>query len=236
MVFFKPQEIIVQALRTVIISAAVLAAAGIAGSAVAQTKSRQSADSHVLTVRLPDGSLERIRYTGNQPPEINFEGRPTPVHAFVPLFDGFDSSSPFADLDRISAMMDQEAAAMLQEAGNIERWAPGKPDDMMKVDFGKLPPGTQGYSVVSTMSGNQVCTRSVRYFSSGNGKPPRVETSSSGNCDASRNKDPQPLHALSPRPIVVPRQSHLIEANYHPDAGAANARSAPFRIASSAGE
>ena len=54
-----------QKLRTLaLIGAAVLAAAGLAGASAGEL-----ARTHILTVRLPDGSIEQIRYLGDRPPD-----------------------------------------------------------------------------------------------------------------------------------------------------------------------
>lgn len=198
--------------RTAILASAALLAAGIVGTAAAHSLSQNS---HVLTVRLPDGSLERIHYTGDQPPAVSFAD---PFDAvFAPAGDGFGLGSPFAEMERISAAMDRETAAMLREAGRLDRLAFGAPGQM-SVDFRGLPRGAQGYSMVSTMSGGHVCTRSTEYFSRGPGKAPRIETKTSGNCSAVQDK---PLHIQTSRHARDPWQpwhdkSGVIRAGYHP--------------------
>ncbi|MBW9051666.1 hypothetical protein [Rhizobium mesosinicum] len=146
-----------------LMGAAVIAAAELAGPAAAETIAHKSANTHVLVVRLPDGSIEQIRYAGERPPQVRIDGQPEPG-----LFDPFWPSAPFADLDRISAAIDREAAAVLQQAGSMMLASPG---NLTTIGLGELPAGVRGYSMVSTISGNGVCTRSVRYFSTGNGKP-----------------------------------------------------------------
>ena len=190
------------------------AAAGFAGTALAQTKPRQ-ADSHIMTVRLPDGSLERIRYTGDTPPKIDFGADPAAALFAEPVFDAMSEDSPFAELDRLSAMMDRQTAAMMQAADSVDQAAFADPRGALNVDFGKLPPGVQGYSVVSTMSGNTVCTRSIRNLGAPDGKAPRIQTASSGDCSAGTSG--RPLQAVAPKPDL-PRRAGLIEAGYHPPA------------------
>jgi hypothetical protein len=199
--------------NAILISIGIVAAAGLASGADAQQKINKSGNSHEMTVRLPNGSLEQIRYIGDQPPEITFPHLRALPFPSISIFDASDTGSPFADLERISIEMDHETLAMLSEA-NLLAQMPSSPDDLIKVGFGKLPPGTQGYTVVSSMSGNNTCTRSVRYFSSGNGKP-RVETSTSGNCGATQSPTQKSLHALSPKPAFKQQQSKLVEASYH---------------------
>lgn len=190
-------------------SAAVLA---LAGTAAAHTLYR---DSHVLTVRLPDGSLERIHYTGDQPPDVSFSD---PFDAvFAPAGGPFGIGSPFAEMERISAAMDRETAAMLREASRLDGQAFDNPD-RLSVDFRHLPRGVQGYSVIQTLSGDHVCTRSMEYFSQGPGKPPRIETKTSGNCSASQQK---PWHTAIPshrpaNPWHPWEHSNVIQASYQP--------------------
>jgi hypothetical protein len=45
-----------------------------------------------------------------------------------------------------------------------------------------MPPGTASYTMVSTWSGNGVCTQSVEITTPANGGKPRVVSHSSGNC------------------------------------------------------
>jgi hypothetical protein len=228
MVLFQPQEIIVQTLRNVIlISAGVIATVGFAGGAAARDRINQSQATHVMSVRLPDGSLERIRYAGDPPPEVRFERLPASPFAFMPVFDGFGPASPFADLERISAAMNRQAAAMLDEAGGLTL---SDPDDLMRIDFSHLPRGTRGYTVISTMSGDRACTRSLRYFNSGNGKP-QVETSTSGDCGAMQGHAQKPAHAAAPRPAAKPRPSNVIEASYPGDPAARTTNAGSYRMA-----
>lgn len=57
-----------------LIGAAAIAAIGLAGAAVAEIK-----HSHVMQVRLPDGTLEEIRYTGDTPPVARLQPGWAPV-------------------------------------------------------------------------------------------------------------------------------------------------------------
>jgi hypothetical protein len=69
---------------------------------------------HVLTLQLPGGGVERIEYTGDVPPRLVV--MPTSRMVAVPMMD----VDPFATLNRISAMMDQQAAAMLREVEDLQ--------------------------------------------------------------------------------------------------------------------
>ena len=91
-----------------LIGAVVLAAAGLAGASAGEL-----ARTHILTVRLPDGSIEQIRYVGDLPPQIHWTQDPAPL--FSPGFERMDMNSPFAALDRMSAEMDREAQAIFNQ-------------------------------------------------------------------------------------------------------------------------
>ncbi|EJJ28259.1 hypothetical protein [Rhizobium sp. CF142] len=206
----------------ILVSAAAIAAAELVGPAEAQTVSHKSTDTHVLVVRLPDGSLERIRYAGNQPPQIRFDSQPDSG-----FFDPFWPSAPFADLDRITAAMDHEAAALMQQADSMMQASPGNLTD---VDLNRLSAGVQGYSMVSTMSDNGVCTRSVRYFSPADSKP-HVESSASGNCSAGKAAG-APVLAKAPRPGLKPKTSGVIEVNVRPPVTDGRVSQTNLRLAS----
>jgi len=146
-------------------------AIGAAAPALAQTR--------VMTVALPDGGTAQIEYTGNIPPRVSFTSTPTALEPFLPVSAFFGPQSPFAMIQRISAEMDREAAAMLRYADSVGARAQG--GQPIEVAFGNMPPGSRSYSFVSTVSGNGVCARSVEVTSTGNGAP-KVVSHSSGNC------------------------------------------------------
>jgi hypothetical protein len=185
--------------KAILAGAAAIALVGVAGLAVAEIK-----NAHVLDVRLPDGSLAHIRYVGDTPPTVSFTPAPPAFSIFSPASDPFGPGSPFAALEQISQTMDRQAAAMLREASAQSRLAFTGPD-LTQVDVGKLPPGAQGFSMVSTMSGNGVCTRTVEYRSLGDGKPPQVVTRTSGACTANE-KHPAPSATSGSTAVASPPQ------------------------------
>jgi len=204
----------VQTLRnTLLIGAGLIAAAGLASQAFAQQKTEQATQMHQMTVRLPDGSLEMIRYSGNQPPVVTFPGDPDA--ALITAFDSFGDASPFAEMERISAAMDRETAAMLD---NIRLFAhsPDASDNLMNVDLSRLPKGAKGYTMISTTSGKGTCTQITEYFNSGHSKP-QVRTSSSGNCGALQGSTAKTARAPSPQPASKHLPSGVIEASYQPN-------------------
>ena len=164
-------------LRTALLAGVAVIAAGLSGAAMAQ-----SPQTHVMTVRLPGGGLEQIRYTGNVPPQVVVGESPAAIDALVPMPSLFGRDSPFAALDRISAEMDRQAASMFRQADELA--AQARSGQLTEAAMRNLPPGSANYSFVSTMSGSGVCTQSVEITSRGNGAPPRVVSHSSGNCAA----------------------------------------------------
>lgn len=174
-------------LRTaVLIGTASLALAGAAGIAWAEAPR-----GHVLTIQLPGGAVERIRYSGDVAPRVTLtDGAPvtggilfTPL-APISVFDtAFGSDSPFAMFDRIAAEMDQRTHAMLREATTGGARSPGAVPTL--TGLGALPTGAAGhYSFVSTTSGSGkgFCTQSVQITARGDGKAPQVVRQSSGDC------------------------------------------------------
>jgi hypothetical protein len=178
--------------RKLILASAGLIAVGVAGAVMAE-------NIHVLNIRLPDGTQEQIRYLGDTAPKVSFAEAPRVAVAFSPFADPFfGPDSPFAAMDRISAQMDREAAQMMRQASTLPAGAGG----MTVVDFGKLPPGVSGYSVVQTFSGGQVCTRSTQYTSNGDGRPPKILTSTSKGCDAAALAAPTTAATAAPAGAV----------------------------------
>jgi len=151
-------------------SAAALAVAGATGLALAATPVF-----HTMTIRLPGGGVEHIRYTGKVAPSVAFVSGPA-----VANIGYWDAAWPFADFDRISAMMDRQFAQMMDQARALDQMAAsgGLNEAVLK----DAPPGTSSYSMVTTVGGNGVCSRSVQITSSPGGGKPKVVSQSSGNC------------------------------------------------------
>jgi hypothetical protein len=168
--------------KAIAAGAAAIALVGVAGLAAAEIK-----NAHVLDVRLPDGSLAHIRYVGDTPPTVSFAPAPMALSIFSPMSDDpFGPGPAFAALERITQAMDRQADAMLREASAGPGLFTGS--DLTPVDVGNLPPGAQGFSMVSTLSGDGVCTRSVEYRSLGDGWSPQVVTRTSGACAADQKR------------------------------------------------
>ncbi len=184
-------------------AAATAAVAVIAGPVLAR-----DINFHDLTLRMPDGGVEHIRYTGDTPPQVNFDDlamRPSKV-ADVFLTD------PFAAMERISADMDRQAAQLMNLAGS-DAFAGPQSMKAIEARLGSLPPGTQGYSVYTVSSGGKACTEKMTFGYSGHGKP-LVEQASSGDCGVgSAGAQPAPsYHVSNPAPRVRPDGVKTIEA------------------------
>lgn len=130
-----------------------------------------SSDTHVMTVQLPNGAVEQIRYTGDVAPQVVVAPAESP---FVVSSVG----DPFAMMQRISAMMNQEAAAMLQAVNPMAAQPFGAP---IQAGVGGVPFGGEGYGVISAGAGAGVCTRSVEITYTGHGQP-HVVSQTAGDC------------------------------------------------------
>lgn len=211
MTALKHLEITMQKFRKVI-----LVGAGIAGLVAATAGAALAGDAmHEMTLRLPDGSVEHVRYLGDIRPDISFGGEGDV--AFAPVFDDAFDASPFADIERISAAMEQQQAAMLRMATGA--------GGMTEADLGKLPQGVQEYRSVSFFSGNGNCTESVRYSSSGNGQP-QVERTSSGSCGAGAGPHATATRAATPQRQMRSLPEGTIEAAYRVKPGTESAGTA----------
>lgn len=179
--------------KVFLISAAVVAAVGLAAAAAAEIK-----HNHVLTIRLPNGSQEQILYVGDTPPEVRLQPGLTPFTP-IPAADPFGPDSPFAALQRLDAQMDREAAALLQQARSLSDPLFDRAGGSMQVDWSKLPAGASGYSVVSTMSGGKVCTQTTQYGPAGSSGQMNAVTRVSGDCNASGGSSSSAPSAASMR-------------------------------------
>jgi hypothetical protein len=171
----------------------ILAGAAVAGLAAAAAMAAEN--SRVLTLRLPDGSQEQIRYTGDVAPEVHILSGPRTFVAFAPMFDPFGADSPFAALDRMSQAMDRDAARLLSQARALPTGAGG----LKQVNLGTLPQGVSGYTVVSTFSGGKFCTHTTQYSAGAADQQAKVLTSSSGDCGPAKTGGPE-MTTAPPRP------------------------------------
>jgi hypothetical protein len=187
---------------------AALAAIGFCGIAAAQ-----SPQTHVMTIALPGGGVEQIRFAGPVAPQIYVSAVPAPIVSALPV--AFGGSSPFAELERISAAMDRQADQMFREAAALS----AEPAQMSQTTLASLPAGTQEYQFVSMMNGSGVCSRSVEITSAGNGAAPRVVTHTSGNCAAAPGFQVPTQLPVAPAPSNGPRMIMTNANSAHPYAG-----------------
>jgi hypothetical protein len=160
-----------------LVGAAAIALVGPAGMAAAR-----DLDTHVMTVEVPGGGVAEIRYTGSVPPQVVFNPAPAPLSAFAPYGAFFGPTSPFAELERISAAMDRETASLMRQAEILTQTPASATNQPIEAVLGNMPPGATSYSMVSTWSGNGVCTQSIEITTPANGGKPHVVSHSSGNC------------------------------------------------------
>jgi hypothetical protein len=186
---------------------------GIAAAALAGVATAAALNTHTLTVRLPDGEVERIVYTGNVAPRVEVAPAGAPVPVVWAPGPGFDDTA-FAAMDGISAQMDREIAAMFQQADAMEARALAGSGDLRSVSTADMPAGARNFSYVSTVSGDGICSRSVEITSSGDGRTPRVVRHSSGNCGTSAA--PGMSRSMDVAPAETPDQKGLIKTTYHP--------------------
>jgi hypothetical protein len=156
------------------IACASVAAAAIAGSAVAANRS-----SHVMNVPLPDGSTARIEYVGDIAPKVTV----TPGRPLAAATSGWMPMPSFAGFDGVFEQMNRETEAMIRQAQQMAaQHAVGGPTPYV-ASFGNAPAGvSSSTTIVSYSNGTGTCTRTTETVSQGAGKPPKVTTSVSGDC------------------------------------------------------
>ncbi len=152
--------------KTILVGATAILAAAAATPARAWDST-----THVMTIKLPNGAVEHIRYTGDVPPTVMMA--PAPFTMASPFF-GPDPA--FAALQRMSAALDAQAAVMLQQAADMPR--------LTEAQFRNQPAGATGYSFVSTFSSNGTCTRTTQVTYRGDSLAPQTVSNVSGDCGA----------------------------------------------------
>jgi hypothetical protein len=172
------------ALRAILAGASALLAISAATPAVARDGQARS-----FTLQFPDGGVERIQYVGDVPLQVTLAPAP-----FLPIpltvEPELDWQPSLAALERISAVLDQQAALMLRHETELP--------DLARVTVAGLPAGTSGLAVVSTYSSDGACTRSTQVTYAGGGAKPRTVSQVSGNCGPeSVDQIPEQLSAPS---------------------------------------
>lgn len=137
-------------------------ATALAGVTAVSAAERQPV--HVMTVQLPGGGIEQVRYTGDAPPRILVRDDMAPMMAASFLDTAFGPDLPFAELDRISAEMDRQAAMMMHQAALMQ----SMPDaQLQQAVMAGAPAGATSFTMISTSTGNGTCSQSVRTVSLG---------------------------------------------------------------------
>jgi hypothetical protein len=168
-----------------------LGIAATAGSAVAADRV------HVVQVALPDGSVRQIRYTADVAPRVIL----VPIAAVPPAADPFGDGSPFAMLDRVSAMMDAQAGAMMRQAALFSQ---------AQAPTG-VPEGVTRYSYTAFSSTGGGCTRSVQMTSFAPGQPLKVVRQSAGDCRGAMRAPVPAAAPAAPGPVAA---APIIPARY----------------------
>jgi len=197
-----------------LIGAAALAVLG-AGVAEAAT-----AKLHTMKVDAPDGAVVEVRYAGNVAPQVKVVPA-SEAAQFDAAMTQPDMTDPFAQMDRVSAMMDAQMHAMMQRAAILQRQAAvqmqqaaanGQVTQMAPgVTFvGTMPKGAH-FSYVSTTSDANGCTRTVSYSSDGTSAPAKVTQAASDGCSAvHRNTAPIPAKVEAPAPAPAPVNENAV--------------------------
>lgn len=155
---------------------------------------------HEMTVQGAGGAVAHVRYTGSAAPNVTFvQGPADPFVVSV-----WRAPSPFAELDRITALMDRQMVQMMYQARMLQQQSLGSP--LNQAALTDMPAGSASYSFVSTTSGNGFCMRTTQVTSSPNGGKPKIVSQTSGNCGDGANqrkgKSSQPtgLQTISYKP------------------------------------
>lgn len=167
--------------------AALLAGAGIAGTALAQPGSDCPAAAAAAATLAADPAAPRVLVM--------------PVAALA--------DDPFAQLARMSAEMDRQMAAMMQRVTQMREASARAPAGAPGVTLvGSLPAGgTYTFVSTTTTSGTdgKTCTRTVEYRSDGKAAEPQVTQAASGDCDAVRRGETVVPTATTAAPALPPR-------------------------------
>ena len=161
-------------------------AAGIAAAALAGTAIAASPQMHRMDVPLPDGGVVHVEYAGDAAPKVTVAPA-QPGGLWAPM-----AFPAMPDMRNFNRMFDQMQKQM-QQIQQIGRQAPG----MNIASYGGMPDGSTSVSVVTTSNGGVSCTRTTEVVSQGAGKPPKVTSNVSGDCGAA----PQAAPAAPSQPI-----------------------------------
>jgi len=164
---------------------------------------------HEMTIELPGGGTETIRYTGDIAPKVSFVQAPFDIAWPAPIAFGFAPS--FVALDRVAADMERQVDAIWRQAHAVASWpADSGPS---QAAFDRFGPGTSSYTLVSESFGNNVCTQMTEVTTPPNGGKPKVVSRTSGNCDVHPSGTAEGPNPRGATPIAI---RHVISATAVP--------------------
>ena len=189
--------------RTAIIAG--VASVALAGAALAAHDTPK-----MMLVALPNGSVQHIQYQGDASPRVVL----VTVAAPVSLADAaFGPDSIFAEMDRMSAMMEARAQAMMRQTAMMRSTMPAaNGHGVVMTNTQGQPVGVMQYSYVSSTTDAQGCTQTIRYSSDGaaNADQPKIYRTSSGSCGTDNAVPkaspvtPTKAPAAKPAPKIIP--------------------------------
>jgi hypothetical protein len=150
--------------------------------AVACTAQAATAKLHTMLVNLPDGTVAHVSYAGDVAPNIVFQPVDAPRETAM---ETRAMADPFAQMAMISAMMDRQTDAMMQQVAAMQQAAAtqGSAPGMTATGAQALPQGMHMTYVSTTQDANG-CTRTISYSSDGTQAAPKVTEAASHGCAA----------------------------------------------------
>lgn len=178
------------------------AALAILGAGVAEAA---TARLHTMNVNAPDGSVVQVQYSGDVAPKVEVVPADQAPAASMPVM-----ANPFAEMDRISAIMDARMNAMMQQAAmmQMQQQAVARGDEKDVPGFvmtGDMPKGAHVTYYSSSTDANG-CTRSVSYSSDGSGAAPKMTQAASDSCEAV-TPSTKAIPAKAEKPVERPKQA-----------------------------
>jgi hypothetical protein len=127
-------------------------AAGVAAVLAFGAQAKGPLQVHVMTVQLPFGRTETIRYSGNTAPTVMWSST-----APDKMFAAFDAPFwGFPEFDRIAAIVNRQMAALDRQIAELEREAANAPSNgVYNAATGGANAGFCAETVEMTQTGNQ---------------------------------------------------------------------------------
>ncbi|WP_395392030.1 hypothetical protein WBP07_14285 [Novosphingobium sp. BL-8A] len=188
------------------------AALAVLGAGVAEAA---TAKLHTMNVNAPDGSVVQVQYSGDVAPRIEVVPADQAQAARPVMAD------PFAEMDRISAIMDARMNAMMQQAAMMQAHAAQMQQQAVAQGDGQQGDGQQGMpgmvmvgdmpkgahvTYYSSSTDANGCTRSVSYSSDGSGTAPKMTQAASDSCEAVAPST-KAIPAKVEKPVEQPKQA-----------------------------